>query len=122
VILEAEFEQELENVERIFVDVKERYRQIKHDKQRQLELGHRFEEIRRSQKTSSEELKKELKDIQEQLEALDNALGLFSESYLVLFGGSIIFKRSGLKDVFWQIARFGGLGVIIGWILKSCTG
>jgi hypothetical protein len=122
VIVEAEFEQELENIERSFVDVKERYRQIQHDKQRQLELGHRFEEIRPKQTTKNKELKKELKDIQEQLEALDNALGLFSESYLVLFGGTIIFSRSGLKEAFWQIARFGGLGVIIGWILKSCTG
>ncbi|MBW4670732.1 MAG: hypothetical protein KME60_25745 [Cyanomargarita calcarea GSE-NOS-MK-12-04C] len=119
--MEAEFEQELENVERSLIDVKERYRQIKQDKQRQLELGYRFEEVRPKQKTRNKELKKELKDIQEQLEALDNALGLFSESYLVLFGGSIIFSRSGLKEAFWQITRFGGLGVIIGWILKSCN-
>ena len=55
----------------------------------------------------------------EKLENLDNALGLFSESYLVLFGGSVIFTKSGLKDLFWQVVRFGGLGVIIGWLLKS---
>ncbi|MFM8307622.1 MAG: DUF2203 domain-containing protein, partial [Microcystis aeruginosa] len=25
-------------------------------------------------------------------------------------------------DVFWQIVRFGGIGVLLGWILRSCTG
>jgi hypothetical protein len=27
-----------------------------------------------------------------------------------------------LGEVFWQIVRFGGIGVLLGWILRSCTG
>ena len=68
------------------------------------------------------ELKANLERVKTELEALENNLGLFSRSYLALFGGIIICSYSGLKDVFWQVIRFGGLGVIIGWLLKSFAG
>ncbi|MFY7931092.1 MAG: DUF2203 domain-containing protein, partial [Microcystis aeruginosa] len=31
-------------------------------------------------------------------------------------------RRGLLGEVFWQIVRFGGIGVLLGWILRSCTG
>jgi hypothetical protein len=31
-------------------------------------------------------------------------------------------KEGVLREWFWQIVRFGGLGVILGWILKSWAG
>ncbi|BAY87170.1 hypothetical protein NIES267_66880 [Calothrix parasitica NIES-267] len=121
--LEQELEQEILLVEQSIDGLKRRYAQMLHDKQRQIELVRRFDEIKKEmQKTTSQSLKAELKQIKEKLESLDNALGLFSESYLVLFGGSVIFTKSGLKDLFWQVVRFGGLGVIIGWLLKSLVG
>lgn len=121
--LEQELQQEILSVEQSLDGLKQRYAQMLADKQRQIELVRRFDEIKHEmKKTTSPSLKAELKQIKEQLESLDNALGLFSESYLVLFGGSVIFTKSGLKDLFWQVVRFGGLGVIIGWLLKSVVG
>ncbi|MGL4619237.1 MAG: DUF2203 domain-containing protein, partial [Chroococcidiopsis sp.] len=35
---------------------------------------------------------------------------------------SQLFSWGSLKAPFWQAVRFGGLGVIVGWILKSFTG
>ncbi|NJL77891.1 MAG: hypothetical protein HC836_09045 [Richelia sp. RM2_1_2] len=118
--LEQELQQEILSVEQNLGELKQRYAQIFADKQRQIELVRHSDEIKRQlQQTTTRTLKAELKQIKEKLESLDNALGLFSESYLVLFGGSVIFTKSGLKDLFWQVVRFGGLGVIIGWLLKS---
>jgi exonuclease VII large subunit len=121
--LEQELQQEILLVEQNLDQLKHTYAQMLADKQRQVEFVRRFDEINQEmQQTTSRSLKVELKQIKEQLESLDNALGLFSESYLVLFGGSVIFTKSGLKDLFWQVVRFGGLGVIIGWLLRSTVG
>ncbi|MGF1675916.1 MAG: hypothetical protein ACFCUV_19860 [Rivularia sp. (in: cyanobacteria)] len=118
--LEQELQQEILSVEQNLGELKQRYAQMLADKQRQIELVRHSDEVKRQlQQTTTRTLKAELKQIKEKLETLDNALGLFSETYLVLFGGSVIFTKSGLKDLFWQIVRFGGLGVIIGWLLKS---
>jgi len=54
-------------------------------------------------------LKVELRQIKEQLEAIEINL----ESQL--------FSLGSLKEPFWQAVRFGGLGVVVGWILKSCA-
>jgi len=35
---------------------------------------------------------------------------------------SQLFSWTSLKRPFWQIIRFGGLGVVIGWLLRSCVG
>ena len=118
--LEQELQQEILSVEQNLGELKQRYAQMLADKQRQIELVRHSDEVKRQlQQTTTRTLKAELKQIKEKLETLDNALGLFSETYLVLFGGSVIFTKSGLKDLFWQVVRFGGLGVIIGWLLKS---
>ncbi|MBF2015861.1 MAG: hypothetical protein IGS23_11805 [Rivularia sp. T60_A2020_040] len=118
--LEQELQQEILSVEQNLGELKQRYAQMLADKQRQIELVRHSDEVKKQlQQTTTRTLKAELKQIQEKLENLDNALGLFSETYLVLFGGSVIFTKSGLKDLFWQVVRFGGLGVIIGWLLKS---
>jgi uncharacterized protein (DUF3084 family) len=56
------------------------------------------------------EIKAELTRLQKQLETLEINL----ESHL--------FSWTTLKRPFWQAVRFGGLGVIIGWLLKSWVG
>ncbi|CDN13807.1 FIG00872702: hypothetical protein [Richelia intracellularis] len=123
--LETEFEQALTDVRKSLVELQQRYAQIQADKQRQIELKHRREEIKpQLRKNPLPELKSELLQIQQQLETLDNALGLMSDSYLTVsfFGGGFVFSKTGLQEAFWQVIRFGGLGVIIGWILKSVVG
>lgn len=109
---ETEFEQALAEVAENLQSVRDRYEQIKRDRIRQTELQHRREQIRKSQKQNgnSSSLKAELKQIQEQLEIIELNLE------------SSLFSWRSLKEPFWQAVRFGGLGIIIGWLLKSYAG
>lgn len=104
---ELDFEEELRSLEDEFSALKERYQQVQKDKSLQAELQRRLQEVR-DKKTPG--MKTELKHIKEQLETLEINL----ESQL--------FSWQSLKKPFWQAVRFGGLGVIIGWILKSYAG
>jgi arginyl-tRNA synthetase len=104
--LEQDFEQELLALERSLVALKERYNQVQADKSHQRELQQRLEELRHSKQ---QQMKAELRQIQQQLEALEVRL----ESQL--------FSWSSLKEPFWLAVRFGGLGVIIGWLMKFVT-
>ncbi|MCA1993960.1 MAG: DUF2203 domain-containing protein, partial [Coleofasciculus sp. S288] len=62
------------------------------------------------QSNNRQALQAELKRIKEELETIE--LNLESR----------LFSWGSLKEPFWQAVRFGGLGVVIGWILKSCAG
>jgi DNA repair exonuclease SbcCD ATPase subunit len=99
-----EFLSGLNDVEQALVALKERYQQIENDYNLQAELNRRRSELRKSKLP---EMKAELKHIEQQLEVLEINL----ESRLL--------NWRSFKDPFWQIVRFSGLGVIIGWLLKS---
>lgn len=102
--LSETFEQELAAVERSLHDLKERYMQVQQDEQTQAQLQQRKEQIKRQrQRSSSPDLKAELTHLQAQLDELEIKL----ESHLFSWGS--------LREPFWQIVRFGGLGVVIGW-------
>jgi seryl-tRNA synthetase len=105
---EPEFSQELEEVERSLSSLKERYTQVEGDRQEKAQLQQRRQDLEKKKPTP--EIKAELKQIKQQLEALE--LNLESQ----------LFSWRSLKKPFWQAVRFGGMGVIIGWILKSCAG
>ncbi|MDP8964765.1 MAG: DUF2203 domain-containing protein [Cyanobacteriota bacterium] len=107
-----EFEQALSEVDQSLAALKERYAQVQRDRQRQAELQHRREQIRKERRQTSnrQALQTELSQIKEQLETIE--LNLESQ----------LFSWGSLKEPFWQAVRFGGLGVVIGWILKSCAG
>jgi seryl-tRNA synthetase len=108
---ESEFIQALEAVERSLAAVKERYTQIQVDRQRQAELGHRREEIYQQQRHNRlPELKQELRQIEQELETIELNLE------------SSLFSWGSIKQPFWQAVRFGGLGILLGWILKSYAG
>ncbi|MEG4345329.1 DUF2203 domain-containing protein [Microcoleus sp. A003_D6] len=108
---ESEFVQAIAAVERSLAAVKERYTQIQVDRQRQVELGHRREEIRQSVRQNPlPQLKKELREIEQELETIELNLE------------SSLFSWGSIKQPFWQAVRFGGLGILIGWILKSYAG
>ncbi|MCU0566811.1 MAG: hypothetical protein MUF49_09465 [Oculatellaceae cyanobacterium Prado106] len=112
---EMDFEQTLREVEQNLLMLKARYAQVQSDQQLQRELTQQLTQTQkqvlqtRSQKRQSE-LKRELKKIKQQLEETELAL----ESQL--------FSWSGLREVFWQAVRFGGIGVVLGWLLKSWAG
>jgi len=107
-----EFSLLLEEVERSLVALKERYTQVQYDLSRQAELQQRLKQVKKQLRKTQVPmtLKVELRQIKEQLEAIEINL----ESQL--------FSWSSLKEPFWQAVRFGGLGVVVGWILKSCAG
>lgn len=103
---ELTFEQELEQAERSLYELKQRYIQVEQDQATQAQLQQRQDQLKSQLKRRpSSELKAELKRIQAQLEELEFNL----ESRLFTWGS--------LKESFWQIVRFGGLGLIIGWFL-----
>jgi uncharacterized coiled-coil DUF342 family protein len=106
---EPEFEQELEEVERSLLSLKERYTQVQSAREQKAQLQQRRQDLQQNKKPTPE-IKAELKHIQQQLEVLEINL----ESQL--------FSWRSFKKPFWQAVRFGGMGVIIGWILKSCAG
>jgi exonuclease VII small subunit len=107
---EPEFEQALAEVERSLMALKERYAQVQRDRQRQAELKHRYEEIRQDRSIArSQEMKTQLKQIQQELETLEVNLE------------SSLFSWSSLKEPFWMAVRFAGIGIVIGWLLKSCA-
>lgn len=108
---EPDFEQALSEVERSLAALKERYAQIQSDRQRQAELQHRREDVRQQLRGKGDkQLRQELQQIQAELESIELNL----ESSLFTWGS--------LKEPFWQAVRFGGLGIAIGWLLKSCAG
>ncbi|KOP23976.1 hypothetical protein AMR41_23125 [Hapalosiphon sp. MRB220] len=106
---ELDFEQELLEVERSLVVLKERHQQVLRDRRQKKQLQYRLYKLSQD-KNPTPEIEAELRQIQQQLEVLEVCL----ESQL--------FSWRSFREPFWQAIRFGGLGVIIGWILKSCAG
>ena len=102
------------NVEKILAEVGhsltklgDRYEQVKRDWRRYRELQQHQEELeaKKTHNPEKEPIKTELKHLLKELEELEINL----ESVL-------------LPDLFWQAVRFGGLGIVIGWLLKSLAG
>ncbi|MBD1896196.1 DUF2203 domain-containing protein [Coleofasciculus sp. FACHB-129] len=108
---QEQFERSLLEVETSLADLKERYAQVQQDQQRQAELQERLDQIKKEQKLSQQrQLQVELRRIKEELDTIE--LNLESR----------LFSWDSLKEPFWQAVRFGGLGIVVGWILKSCAG
>ncbi len=103
------FEQAIQELEQSLQVLKARHAQVQLDQQRQQELQQRLGEAERATKGTrrNRAAEMEIKQLRQQLEELEVAL----ESQL--------FSWSGLREFFWQAVRFGGLGIVIGWVLKS---
>ncbi|MEA5577829.1 hypothetical protein [Anabaena sp. UHCC 0451] len=105
----SEFEQELEELETSLRFLKERYAQVQKDQQQKAQWQQEIKNLKQN-KNKTPEIKAELNRIEKELEVLEINL----ESQL--------FSWKSLNRPFWQAVRFGGLGVIIGWMLKSSVG
>ncbi|WP_013325173.1 hypothetical protein [Gloeothece verrucosa] len=118
-----EFEQDLAKAEQALEKLKQRYALILEQSQRQAELHEQRSLSEQAwQNHPTPELEVELRQIEAQIQelqlTLESAL-LSSDDLKRLFWQGL---RSGLlSELFWQIVRFGGIGIIIGWILKSCS-
>lgn len=119
-----EFEQALSEVERSLHALRERYAQVQGDLDHTAELQHRLKQSRQEGRGSQlPQMQGEVRQIKQQLKELEVDLEsrLLSDSdLLALFWQA--WRRGLIGEVFWQIVRFGGLGVVIGWMLKSCAG
>ncbi len=109
---DQELTEAIANLENSLADFKKRYTQVNQDRERKEQLQQRQQELKQQQKNNPtrEPIKTELHYLEQELEELEVRL----ESQL--------FTLSTLKEPFWQAVRFGGIGVIIGWVLKSCSG
>jgi hypothetical protein len=135
----SDLEAQLQETRELLEEIEQRFLQVRRDSLKQHELQTQQEQIRaqiqnisgdlphspnspkirrkpssrNEQSTSSphkDELLHQLQELGEQLEKIEADL----ESRLLSW--------SSFREPFWQIVRFGGIGVIIGVILKSCTG
>jgi chromosome segregation ATPase len=107
---EQDIGQALIEAERSLELLKERYAQVSADQQR---LQDTQRDLRRAEQQtnqrSSPALKADIKQLKTQIDELELALE------------SRLFSWRGLKESFWQAIRFGLLGVVVGWLLKSCA-
>ncbi|PZV13796.1 MAG: hypothetical protein DCF22_10130 [Leptolyngbya sp.] len=100
---DLDFEQELAEVERSLQELKDRHSQVQQAETAQAPLKLRQAQIKRQlQHAPSPELKAELEQIQNSLDDLEVKL----ESRLFSW-----------EKPFWQIVRFGGVGVVLGWLM-----
>ena len=121
--MRTEFENEVAKVEQSLVALKQRYAELQQGIKRQSELQQRAQEVQKEFRQSHlPQLQAELRRIQKQLAEIEVALEsclLSKKDLMVLFWQGI--KQGLFSEVFWQVVRFGGLGIVIGWILKSCA-
>ena len=100
--------QALTELEKNVAALRDRYTAVEQAQSEKQELRVR---INRAQ---SELRQHRTKQVQEELKALQNRM---EEVELTL--ESQLFSWSSLKEPFWQAIRFGGIGVVLGWVLKS---
>ncbi|AFZ50701.1 hypothetical protein [Dactylococcopsis salina] len=86
---DQQWETRLQQVEETLINLRRRYSQIQRDRARK------------------EQLEAKLQRLQSELESLEHHL----ESSLVTW--------KDFAEPFWLAVRFGGLGIIIGWLLNS---
>ena len=103
-----EIEQLLTDIDRSLSELRKRHAQVKRNYQRRSELKQQRSRLKQQQKDNQtrEPIKTQLRHIQQELDELEIKL----ESHLLNW------------QPFWQAVRIGGLGVILGWLLKSWAG
>lgn len=94
-----EFDHQLQELEGAIATLRQRFEQVRSARLQQSEMRHRLEQ--------PDLPTADRKALEQQLEDLE-----------VTLENSVLSWRS-LQEPFWQAIRFGGLGIVIGWILKS---
>ncbi len=108
---ELDIDRALADVERSLNDLKTRHAQVLMDQNRQQDLQQRISDTQKElRRHRTKQAAGELKQLQQQLDEVELALE------------SRLFSWSGLKEPFWMAVRFGGLGILIGWLLNSLAG
>lgn len=116
-----DFEQSLRQVEDSLVELKDRYDQIQSLQAEQQALLSQQQRLRdRHAAEPSLALQQQLQEIKDQLQGLKIELEseLLSDRQRKQLMGELLLNDM-IRELFWQIVRIGGLGVILGWLLKS---
>lgn len=121
---EAEFETELQELEESLEALKSRFLEFKRQHRDASALEERIQAVEGEWHAKHlPELEKELNTLKTQLQEaqvnLESAL-LSNNELKQLFFEAL--KQGLIGEVFWQIVRFGGLGILLGWMLKSWGG
>ena len=102
--------QSLTALEKRVAAVRQRHSDVIQAQAEKQELRVRLNRAQRElQQHRTQQIQAEVKALQARLEEVE----LILESQL--------FSWSGLKEPFWQAIRFGGIGVVIGWVLKTLS-
>ena len=122
---DTDFVEELAAVEQALADLKYRYRDLQNVLRQRGKLEEKREEVQANQPTVA--LTQELAEINQKIQELsiDLESKLLTDADLQRISRQLYWealKEGVLREWFWQIVRFGGLGVILGWILKSWAG
>ncbi|WP_346289492.1 DUF2203 domain-containing protein [Sphaerothrix gracilis] len=94
----GQFEAALSETAQTFKAVRQRYREVRQAQQQHQQLS------------QADLPRQELARLQAELEQLELTL----ESRLVTW--------RNFQEPFWQAVRFGGLGLLLGWLLRGCAG
>lgn len=101
-----EIAQALQGIEQELAKLKARYSQIQRDQALQGQLQQRRDQLRQ-QSPKTAQIKAELQQLQSQLETVELNL----ESRLITW--------KTFQDPIWQAVRYAGIGIVIGWFLRS---
>ena len=85
-------------------DLKDRFSQVQQDQARLAQLQEHRQQLRADQPPA---WKTELRHLKAEIETLELTL----ESHLI--------DWQSFRKPFWQAVRFGGLGVVLGWVLHA---
>ena len=117
----APWEAALQTLETRLAQFKVRAAQVQAAQQKQSQLQQHRQEIEAQwQATQSPELGAELRRLEEELSeiqlSLESAL-LEDRQLQELFWQGL--RRGIVGEAFWQAVRFGGLGLLLGWVLRG---
>ena len=113
---DEEFETALMEVERSLLNLQERYKGVQHAQKQKLDLEERLNAVSPEDSLEVQKINEELQQLRITLES--NLLT--DEDIKTLFWEGV--RQGLLGEFFWQIIRFGGLGVLLGWLLKAWAG
>jgi hypothetical protein len=114
---EFDISEAIANIEASLEKVKTRHQQIILDRAKKEELENRQQEIKDLKKENNyqDSIKSELHYIEKELTEIEMRL----ESELFQISPLVEILLTILTEPFWLMVRFGGIGVILGWFLKT---
>lgn len=122
-----EFEEALAKLENGVAQLKSRFNQVKQSHKRQQQLQEKQQQLlQEGNENPSPGVETQLQELETELQTLQVSLesALLSEQQFRRLFRKMTWEwlRSALfGEVFWQVFSFGGLGVLIGWWLKSIS-